>query len=231
MTSMEARTSGATDPAAALEAFGAPLSRDFYRQDAVQLAPMLLNCILVHETAEGIRAGRITETEAYTQDEPACHAFRGRTLRNAVMFGPPGHAYIYFTYGMHHCMNAVSGPEGRGEAVLIRAVEPLVGLEQMLRARGLPAPAPGAALTPAARVRLGRALCGGPGRLCQAFGLDRTLNGDDLTRRPRLWIAPPGVSAGFARPESIVASPRIGISAGTDLLWRFTLRDDPYTSR
>lgn len=225
------RRFGAADFATVLETPVDPLPRDFYRRDAVRLAPMLLNCILVHETAEGIRAGRITETEAYTQDEPACHAFRGRTARNAVMFGPPGHAYIYFTYGMHHCVNAVSGPEGRGEAVLIRAVEPLAGVELMRQARGLPAVDAGMDLTLAAWVRLARALCGGPGRLCQAFGLDRALNGDDLTVRPRLWIAPPGASVGFARPELVVASPRIGISAGTDLLWRFTLRHDPYTSR
>ena len=221
------------------------LPQDFYEQDTLTVAKRLLNCILVHDSAEGRTAGRISETEAYTQDDPACHAFRGKTLRNAAMFGPPGHAYIYFTYGMYHCFNAVTALEGVGEAVLIRAVEPLKGMEHMCCRRrlleqesvvrqcyypdalasGFPKGGVGN------RVRLGRALCGGPGKLCQAFGLDRVLDGCSLSGETRLWIAPP--AEGFFSPDSldILASPRIGISQAMDSLWRFTLRNDPYVSR
>jgi DNA-3-methyladenine glycosylase len=211
--------------------FGEPLPRDFYAQGTVQVAQALLNCVLVYESAEGLRAGRISETEAYTQDDPACHAFRGRTPRNATMFGPPGVAYIYFTYGMYHCFNAVTAAEGCGEAVLIRAVEPLVGLELMGRGRGLTECGAMENTSSKARVRLGRALCGGPGKLCQAFGFSRAQNGEELTARPQIWIAPPEASVDVLVPDSIVASPRIGISTATDLLWRFTLLGDSYTSR
>lgn len=210
-----------------------PLPREFYVQETVQAAPSLLNCLLVHASPEGLTVGRITETEAYTHDDPACHAFRGQTRRNAPMFGPPGHAYIYFTYGMHHCFNAVTAPESQGEAVLVRAVEPLEGLELMQRRRGLSVD--GAiqqhslreATEDRDRLRLARSLCGGPGRLCQAFGLDRALNGLDLTTGTRLWIAPAAPSP-FTE---VAATPRIGITQGTDRLWRFTLRGDPFTSR
>jgi DNA-3-methyladenine glycosylase len=151
------------------------------------------------------------------------------------MFGPAGHAYIYFTYGMHFCFNAVTGAEGVADAVLVRAVEPIEGWELMSRRRGL-APEEIERLAhsgpdEAARIRWGRALCGGPGKLCQAFGLTRAENGVDLTAPGGLWIAPP--PAGFAalEPERIEASPRIGIRQAVDLPWRFTLRDDPYVSR
>jgi DNA-3-methyladenine glycosylase len=186
--------------------------------------------------------GRISETEAYTRDDPASHAYRGRTLRNTAMFGPPGHAYIYFTYGMYHCLNAVTAPQGVGEAVLLRAVEPFVGLELMCRRRGLPE---GSAQTlsgesPEAaerRVRLGCTLCGGPGKLCQAFGLSRVFDGADLTTGSRLWIAAapvgaPGLADGEAPyQDDILETPRIGISRAVDLPWRFLRRGDPYISR
>jgi|SRR5579871_1552322 len=216
----------------------APLPRAFYARDSRTVARALLNCILIHETPEGRLAGRITETEAYEQDDPASHTFRGKTARNSVMFGPPGHAYVYFTYGMHYCINAVTAAEGRGEGVLLRAAEPLLGMEQMRLRRGLIEEEPGARrrnLTreeaQQARIRRAKALCGGPGKLCQAFGLDREVNGYDLTLGEILWIAPPDPSGGAPDPEAIVATPRIGITRAVDSLWRFTLRDDPFTSR
>jgi DNA-3-methyladenine glycosylase len=211
-------------------AFGEPLPRDFYLQDTVAAARALLNCILIHSGPDGLTAGRISETEAYTRDDPASHAYRGQTARNATMFGPPGHAYIYLTYGMHHCLNAVTAPEGIAEAVLIRAVEPLVGLERMRRRRGLSSKIEAMADI-RARIREGVTLCGGPGKLCQAFGLSRDQNGSDLTAPTHLWIAPPPAGNGLPDPEAIVATPRIGISQGRERLWRFTLRGDPYLSR
>ena len=211
------------------EAFGPPLPLAFYLQDTLTAAQALLGCILIHDSPEGLTAGRISETEAYRRDDPASHAFRGQTARNATMFGPPGHAYIYLTYGMHYCLNAVTAPEGIAEAVLLRAVEPLAGVELMGRRRSL-SERDAIPDDQKARIRLGRALCGGPGKLCQAFGLDRALNGCDLTAQARLWIA----STGERKPEEagrIIATPRIGITQAVDRLWRFTLQGDPYTSR
>lgn len=212
--------------------YGEPLPRDFYLQPTVTAARELLNCILVHDHPDGLLAGRISETEAYTQNDPACHGFRGRTARNAAMFGPPGCAYIYFTYGMHHCFNAVTAPEDVGEAVLIRALEPLAGMELMREWRGLKgyAAEPGGR-TDNDRVRIGRILCGGPGKLCQALGLTRMLDGTDLTSGNRLWIARSDSLFPRPSPETIVATPRIGISLGVELPWRFLVRDDPFISR
>lgn len=205
-------------------ALRAPLRHEFYEHGAIEVARSLLNRILIVSGEAGIMNGRITETEAYLPDDPASHAFRGRTPRNAPMFGSAGHAYVYFTYGMHYCFNVVTGGEGTGEAVLIRALEPLVGLEQMALNRSL--------TEPAATMnchRLGRALCGGPARLCQALGLGRADNGIDLTIGDRAWIADTGAEKHAW--NMIVASTRIGISVGVDSPWRFTLRDDPFTSR
>ena len=128
------------------------------------------------------------------------------------MFGPPGHLYVYFTYGMHHCMNAVTGPAGEGMAVLIRAAEPIEGVAEMRARRG--------------RARE-RELCSGPAKLCQAFGVDRALNGTDLVRGPDLWIAE-GTPVSTAR---IVAGPRVGIRVGNEYAWRFSVADDPFVSR
>jgi DNA-3-methyladenine glycosylase len=164
--------------------------------DAVEVAPWLLNKLLVHEGC----VGRIVEVEAYREDDPASHSYRGRTERNAVMFGPAGHLYVYFTYGMHHCANVVTGPAGVGAAVLLRAVRPLEGI-QLMRDR-----------------RHGRAqLADGPAKLCQAFGIDTRHNGLDLCDG-----AGPGVyDDGTPPPSDPIGGPRIGISKAVDMPWRW----------
>jgi len=215
-----------------------PLPREFYLQHTVDAARRLLNCLLISVAPEGLTAGRIAETEAYTQEDPACHAYRGQTPRNASMFGPPGHAYVYFTYGMHYCFNAVTAPVSAAEAVLIRSIEPLAGLELMAARRGLdshkaesaPAP-PSDAEARQRRIRLGRHLCGGPGKLCMACRLTRADDGQDLTIAGRLWIAPPLPEYGELADTDIVASRRIGITRGVELPWRFYARNEPYISR
>ncbi len=157
-------------------------------------------------------AARIVETEAYEPDDPASHAFRGRTARNAVMFGEPGHLYVYFTYGMHFCMNAVTGRVGEGMAVLLRAAEPIEGLDEMRERR--------------ARSKV-RELCSGPAKLCQAFGVDGSCDGTDLVRGSDIWI-----SEGTPVASSlVVAGPRVGIRVGLEHAWRFWVDADPSVSR
>jgi len=182
-----------------------PLPRAFYARDAVTVARDLLGCVLVGDLGDGRVSGRIVEVEAYGGErDPASHARPGRTARNASMYGPPGHAYVYFTYGMHHCANVVVEAEGNASAVLVRALEPRTGLHRMLRRRQTTDP---------------RRLVNGPGNVAEAFGLDRTHDGADLTRGP-LWISSvrPIVSG-----ERIVASRRIGIRQAVERPWRFTL--------
>ena len=151
------------------------------------------------------------------------------------MFGPPGHAYVYFTYGMYFCFNAVTGAEGTGDAVLIRAVEPLVGWELMSARRGLPEDEIDRLVVASSeskvRERWGRALTAGPGKLCQAFDLTRAQDGFDLANPGGLWIEPSRSGFGVPDPAAICTSPRIGIRHSADRPWRFTLRDDPYVSR
>ncbi len=177
------------------------LGRAFYRRAPEQVAPDLLNKVLV----VGDLAGRIVEVEAYGgADDPASHAHRGPTARNATMFGPPGHLYVYFTYGMHWCANAVTSAPGTAGAVLIRALEPLRGTDQMAVAR------PGA--------RRPSDLANGPAKLCQALGVDGRLDGADLTTGDRLVTI---VDDATAPPERAATGPRVGISAGTEVAWRF----------
>jgi DNA-3-methyladenine glycosylase len=212
--------------------FGNPLPLLFYDRDAVTVARALLNAVVVRVLPDGnVLAGRISETEAYTQNDPSSHSFGGVRTRNAPMFGCPGSAYIYYIYGAHYCLNAVTGAVGVGEAVLIRALEPLAGMELMTVRRGLietAHPPRNEIAAERARVRHLQRLCGGPGRLCQALGLDQTWNGWDLTQGMQLWIAAP---RGPVDPNAVLATPRIGISRAQDYLWRFTLRGDPFTSR
>jgi DNA-3-methyladenine glycosylase len=188
-----------------------PIPRSFYLQDTVDAARSLLGKLLVHRTEDGIVVGRIVETEAYLRDDPACHASRRMTPRNAVMFGEPGHAYIYFTYGMHHCFNVVTAPEGIGEAVLIRAVEPAEGIDLMEMRRGTDK------LTN---------LTSGPGKLCQAFGLDRRQNGLDLVASALMIM-----DDGSAPPSEIVTTTRIGIRQGVDKPWRFYTAGNLHVSK
>jgi DNA-3-methyladenine glycosylase len=193
---------------------GAPsapvVPRDFYRRDPREVAPELLNKVLVH----GTRAGRIVEVEAYCgSEDPGAHTYRGMTERNRTMFGPPGGLYVYFTYGMHWCANAVCGDEGVGVAVLLRALAPLEGLDEMRAAR------------PAAR--RDRDLCSGPAKLCQALGIDGGFDGSDLVRGDRdVRIADDGV----APPTAPVQTLRIGLTAGAEHPWRWYVAGDPNVS-
>jgi DNA-3-methyladenine glycosylase len=190
---------------------GTPLSRAFFNRTSSIVAPQLLNKILA--VADG-RAGRIVEVEAYVGAiDPAAHTYRGKTPRNATMFGPPGHMYVYFTYGMHWCCNCVCGPEGDGSGVLIRALEPLRGLEQMRAARP--------------RVARDRDLCRGPARLTQAMGISGAQDGIDLVGGHHGFTV---VSDGMAPPKDLVGGPRIGISLGKDLPLRWSVPGNHYVS-
>jgi DNA-3-methyladenine glycosylase len=179
---------------------------------SVVVAPRLLGCHLFRELQDGQRLiGRIVETEAYDELDAASHSYRGETPRTKVMFGPPGHLYVYFTYGMHYCCNVVTGPVGQGAAVLIRALEPLEGQELMRSHR---------------HGRPDLELTNGPAKLCQALGIDKSWNGHDLRRVPlQLQLQPQLASDG------IVQTTRIGISRSQDVLWRFYMQGNQYVSR
>lgn len=188
----------------------ARLPAAFYERETTTVARELLGRILVRRLEGELLAGVIVETEAYGPDDPASHAWRGETRRNAVMFGPPGRLYVYLTYGMHWCMNAVTGPPGIGEAVLIRALEPLAGLEAMRRNRGgVP----------------DRLLCSGPARACQALGITGAENGADLAG-DAVYILEERVPV-----ERVAAGPRIGIRHAVERPWRFHIPGSPHVSR
>ncbi len=183
------------------------LPRSFYERDVLEVAPDLLGKVLRY----GALSGRIVEVEAYRgSDDPASHAFGGMTPRNATMFGPAGHLYTYFTYGMHWCANVVCGPQGTPGAVLLRAARPLDGIDVMFTRR--------------AAARRETDLCSGPAKLCQAFGLGADHDGADLT------VAPTMAADAGPDPTDVATGVRIGITRGTDLPWRYWIRGDPHVS-
>jgi DNA-3-methyladenine glycosylase len=197
---------------------GSPLvPRAFFDRPAEQVGPELLGLVLEHETADGLVAVEITEVESYAgEEDPASHAWRGRTARTAVMYGPPGHAYVYFTYGMHFCVNLVCLPEGSANAVLLRAGRVIAG-EEIARAR---------------RAGNGRAvgardLARGPARLCQALDIDRSLDGADVCDPASSLRVRVGSGAGGS---TVRTGPRIGISRAAEVPWRFWLDGDPTVS-
>ncbi|HAU32135.1 MAG: Putative 3-methyladenine DNA glycosylase [Desulfotomaculum sp. 46_296] len=197
-----------------IKIISAPIDRvlpvSFYDRDTRIVASELLGHILVNSNSEGMTSGIIVETEAYLQNDPACHAARGMTKRNRAMFGPPGCAYIYFIYGMYYCFNVVTREQGVGEAVLIRALEPIGGIELMKKRRG--------------RDKLTE-LCRGPGRLVQAMGIDKNQNGQDLTGNELF------VCAADEGGHNIVNTTRVGISEGKELPLRFYIAGNPNVSK
>lgn len=206
-----------------------PIDRSVLEPPAPEVAPLLLNQLLV--AADG-RAGRIVEVEAYGGPpgqgggdprwddprlaDPAAHSYRGRTTRNATMFGPPGCLYVYFSYGVHWCANVVTSPAGTASALLLRALEPVAGLEQMRAARWREQ-----------KVQLDRDLCRGPGRLSQAMGIDRSGNGVDLCSASSPFFL---ASDGTPPPAAPQVTPRIGISLAADVPWRFSVAGNRYVS-
>ena len=197
------------------------LPRSFYDRDPVTVARELLGKLLVRRAGRKLLAGRIVEDEAYLgTEDPAAHAYSGRTPRNAVLFGPPGHAYVYFIYGNHYCLNVSCMPEGHGGGVLFRAMEPVEGIEAMAETRGLE-------LDSLQRPSQLRMISSGPGRMSQALGITRERdNAKDLTsRRSDLWFAEDGY-----RAEGIVATPRIGITKAVEAPLRFLIAGNEYVS-
>ncbi len=186
----------------------ANLTRSFYERSVHEVARDLVGCVVRH----GETAGRIVETESYHQEEPAAHSYVGVTARSRTLFGPPGNAYVYFSYGVHSLLNAVAEPEGIGAAVLIRALEPVDGIDLMRERRGL---------EPV------EALCSGPGKLTQALGIGLSLNESSLLDGPVQILAR---AAGTSAPH-IVTGERIGITKAVDLPWRFCDADSRHVSR
>lgn len=200
---------------------GSLLTRAFFERDPRKVAPDLLGKILLRRIGRKVIAARIVETEAYLGERDlAAHAAAGMTPRNAVLFGPAGHAYVYFTYGMYHCMNISCEPHGRAGCVLLRALEPLSGFTEMALGRKL-------ALADEPTIHQLKSLTSGPGRLCQALHITRAEdNGKDVTaKRSDLQV----VDDGFI-PKRIVKTPRIGISKETDLLLRYFIAENPFVS-
>jgi DNA-3-methyladenine glycosylase len=181
------------------------LAPGFFARSVHEVAPDLIGATFL---VDGV-GGCIVEVEAYHHTDPAAHSFNGRTARNAVMFGPPGHVYVYRSYGIHWCVNFVCEPEGSASAVLIRALMPAAGLAAMRRRRGVDGE---------------RLLCSGPGRLCQALAITGAHNGAALDRAPFALLA-------RTAPVEIVAGPRIGISRAADLPWRYGLKGSRFVSR
>jgi DNA-3-methyladenine glycosylase len=187
------------------------LGRSFFSRYAPEVAQELLGCVLVRRVGGRTLSGKIVEVEAYRgSDDPASHSYRGPTKRSAIMFGEAGHAYVYFSYGNHWCLNFVTEPEGRPGAVLIRALEPIEGVEQMFRNRGVS--------------EVGR-LADGPGKLTKAMSIDGTFNGEDLVKSRRLYVLE------REAPVPLRASSRIGVSKGRGQQWRYFVDGNPFVSR
>jgi DNA-3-methyladenine glycosylase len=182
------------------------LGADFFNRSVHAVARELIGCTLLYEGC----GGTIVETESYEADDPACHAYVGLTERTRVLFGPPGHAYVYLSYGIHSLLNAVAEPEGEAAAVLIRALEPTHQVERMRERR---------------RVKSDLDLCSGPGRLTEALGIDLGDNEADLSREPFLIALPHGA------PPEVVTSPRVGITKAVERPWRFSSAGNRYVSR
>jgi DNA-3-methyladenine glycosylase len=199
-------------PRARRDPLGAPLPTAFYDRDPEQVARDLLGCIVARRATDGLTTGRIVETEAYLgPHDPACHAVAGRTRRTHWLFGPPGNAYVYFIYGVHWCLNAVTREEGFGSAVLIRALEPVDGITLMRERRGVPRD---------------RDLTNGPGKLCQALAITGAQDG--------LSLASPELSIRSGAPvpdDSVAVTPRIGITKAADWPLRWIVRESPFVSR
>jgi DNA-3-methyladenine glycosylase len=184
--------------------------RELESMSASEAAQRLLGCEFVRVFSDGRARVRIVETEAYDQTDAASHSFNGRTTRTDVMFGPAGHLYVYFTYGMHYCMNVVVGLEGYGAGVLIRAVQPVEGEE----------------LLASMRSKSGIELTNGPAKLCQALDVDKRMNGHDLTKSPLTLHLNDPLSA-----ANIQVTPRIGITKAIDMMWRYCEADNTYLSQ
>ncbi|MDQ2935508.1 MAG: DNA-3-methyladenine glycosylase [Chloroflexota bacterium] len=184
------------------------LGPEFFERSVHEVAQELIGCTLLHGDCGGV----IVETESYERDDPACHAYVGRTARNEVLFGPPGRAYVYLSYGIHSLLNAVAEPDGEAAAVLIRALEPTVGVEAMRQRRG--------------RQRDGE-LCSGPGKLTEALGVGLSDNGASLSAPPFTLLPPEGAW----RANEVTAGPRIGISKATENPWRFCAAGCRFVSR
>lgn len=188
------------------------ISRDFFLKPTPAVARALLGCELTCHSTTGSSGGIIVETEAYLGgDDPAAHSYRGETPRTKAMFGEPGHIYVYFIYGMHTCLNVVTGPVGTGHAVLIRALEPTVGVELMKQRRG--------------RTEVGE-LCSGPAKLAQALGVTLSDNGSDLLANSRFELSEKSVGT-----EAVVTTTRIGIKKGANLPLRFYIKGSPFVSK
>jgi DNA-3-methyladenine glycosylase len=195
------------------------LTKDFYARDALSVARDLIGCVFVHDDPRGRVSVRLVETEAYRGViDPGSHGYRGPTPRTEVMYGPPAHLYVYFTYGMHWCANIVCTRDGVCEAVLLRAGEPVAGIELMRLRR--------------ARISDDKLLAAGPARLTQALGIDRVHNGSSLLRGGRFWCERDSATADYQKSE-IFQTVRIGLSVGRgdDLPWRFVVAGNPYASR
>lgn len=187
--------------------------RSFFEQEVTKAARGLLGSFLHQNIGDIELVGRIVETEAYHQSDPASHTYKGMTERNKIMFGEAGYSYVYFTYGMHYCMNVVTGFPGRGEAVLLRALQPVHGTKEMFRRRK--------------KVKTEIDLLSGPAKLCEAFGITRQQNGIDLITSDSLFLT----QGKLDKDEKIGVSARVGITVGVEKDWRYFIKDNPFVSK